>query len=343
MLKEPLNRLGGTNLYLSRLGFGAAPIGGFRGKIQESEVSKILQAALDNNVTYFDTSPYYGYGRSELRIGNFLRELPRESYVLSTKIGRWLEPLNLNSSPPDLRQGGLPFQPQFDYSAEGTFKSLEQSMMRLGISKIDILYIHDVDVFTHGSEEAADQRYEEVLRGCYPALEKLRSQGVIKAVGVGLNENERSLRFLRDTDIDCILLAGRYTLLEQESLSLLLPECIRKNVSIVLGGPFNSGVLATGLNDNAKYDYGKVPDHIARRVLALQSACKRFEVSLIAAALQFPLAHPTVISVIPGAMSKNEQMVNIEAMSEKIPPEFWLELKKQELIREDSPVPVQYC
>ena len=343
MLKEPLNRLGGTNLYLSRLGFGAAPIGGFRGKIQESEVNEILQAALDNNVTYFDTSPYYGYGRSELRIGNFLRELPRESYVLSTKIGRWLEPLNLNSSPHDLRQGGLPFQPQFDYSAEGTIKSLDQSMMRLGISEIDILYIHDVDVFTHGSKLAADKRYEEVLRGCYPALEKLRSQGVIKAIGVGLNEIENSLKFLRDTEIDCILLAGRYTLLEQEALNLLLPECLQKNVSIILGGPFNSGVLATGLNDNAKYDYGKVPDHIARRVLVLQSVCQQFEVSLIAAALQFPLAHPIVISVIPGAMSKNEQMVNIAAMSEKIPPEFWLELKKQGLIREDSPVPVQYC
>ena len=339
MLRESRNRVGGTDLFLSRLGFGAAPLGGFRGKIQEPEVNAILQAALDNDVIYFDTSPYYGYGRSELRIGNFLRDLPRESYVLSTKIGRWLEPLDLNSSPHDLRQGGLPFQPQFDYSAEGTFKSLDQSMMRLGISEIDILYIHDVDVFTHGSAEAADQRYEEVLRGCYPALEKLRSQGVIKALGVGLNENERSLKFLRDTDIDCILLAGRYTLLEQEALNFLLPECIRKNVSIILGGPFNSGVLATGLSENAKYDYGKVPDHIARRVLALQSVCQRFEVSLIAAALQFPLAHPTVVSVIPGAMNKNEQMANIAAINEKIPPELWLELKTQGLIREDAPVP----
>jgi D-threo-aldose 1-dehydrogenase len=336
---ESNNRVGATDLFLPRLGFGAAPLGGFRGKIQESEVNEILQAAFDHNVTYFDTSPYYGYGRSELRIGNFLRELPRRSYVLSTKIGRWLEPLNFNSSATDLRQGGLPFQPQFDYSAEGTFKSLEQSMMRLGISEIDILYIHDVDVFTHGSEKAADQRYEEVLRGCYPALEKLRSQGIIKAVGIGLNENERSLRFLRDTDIDCILLAGRYTLLEQESLSSLLPECIRKNVSIIIGGPFNSGVLATGLSKNAKYDYGEIPKHIALRVLALQAVCQRFEVSLIAAALQFPLAHPTVVSVIPGAMNKNEQMVNILAMKEKIPKEFWQELKTQRLIREDAPVP----
>lgn len=331
--------LGKSTLSVSQLGFGAAPLGGFRGIIPEQEVTATLKAAFDNGVNYFDTSPFYGYGRSELRVGQFLREKPRDSYVLSTKVGRWLKPLDKHNPPRNLRPGGLPFQPQFDYSEEGTLRSIEQSMMRLGIPEIDILYIHDVDVFTHGSAEAADQRYREVMEGCYPALERLRSEGIVKAIGVGINENERSIRFAKDTDIDCILLAGRHTLLEQEALDELLPECERKSISIVLGGPFNSGVLATGLGDHAKYDYGQVPDHIAERVLALQAVCQQFEVNLIAAALQFPLAHPAVASVIPGAMNLKEQTVNMQALQEPIPSDFWQALKTEGLIREDAPVP----
>lgn len=333
------HNIGHADVQITQLGFGAAPLGGFRGEITEDGVVELMQMAVDAGLNYFDTSPYYGYGQSELRIGHFLRQLPRNSYVLSTKVGRWMEPLNKQSPPASLRPGGLPFQPQFDYSASGTRKSLEQSMMRLGIPDIDILYIHDVDVYTHGSVEAADQRYREVMEGCYPELEKLRSEGVIKAIGVGMNETERSLRFAQDTDIDCILLAGRYTLLEQEPLDALLPLCEKKGISIVLGGPYNSGVLATGLGDDAKYDYGRVPDHIAKRVLELQAVSKDHAVNLIAAALQFPLAHPSVISVIPGAMSPSEQKANIAAMNEPIPPAFWDDLKAQGLVRADAPVP----
>jgi len=331
--------IGSTQLQVTQMGFGAAPFGGFRGLIPESEVSSTLQLARDGGLNYFDTSPYYGYGRSELRIGQFLRDLPRDSYVLSTKVGRWMEPLNTKAPPADLRPGGLPFQPRYDYSAAGTQKSLEQSMMRLGIPEIDILYIHDVDVFTHGSAEVADQRYREVMEGCYPELERMRSAGVIKAIGIGINETERALRFARDTDIDCILLAGRYTLLEQEPLDELLPTCVDKNISVVLGGPYNSGVLATGLGDNAKYDYGSVPDAIATRVVALQEACSRHQVNLIAAALQFPLAHQSVISVIPGAMNTAEQKANLAAMNETIPAAFWQDLKDNNLLRPDAPVP----
>ncbi len=331
--------IGKTGVQLTQLGFGAAPLGGFRGHITEDDVTELLQMAIDGGLNYFDTSPYYGYGRSELRVGHFLRELPRDSYVLSTKVGRWMEPLDKQSPPADLRPGGLPFQPKFDYSAAGTRKSLEQSMMRLGIPEIDILYIHDVDVYTHGSVEAADRRYREVMEGCYPELEKLRAEGVIKAIGIGMNETERSLRFAEDTDIDCILLAGRYTLLEQEPLDALLPLCEKRDISIILGGPYNSGVLATGLGDDAKYDYGQVPDHIAKRVLALQAVCKAHAVNLIAAALQFPLAHPSVISVIPGAMNPAEQKANMAAMDEALPAAFWADLKTQGLVRADAPVP----
>ena len=332
-------RLGTTSLRVSKLGFGAAPLGGFRGKILESDVEATLVMAYGGGINLFDTSPFYGYGRSEHRIGHFLRELPRKSFVLSTKVGRWLKPLDQKSPPLNLRQGGLRFQPCFDYSADGTMRSLEQSIMRLGIPEIDIIYIHDVDVFTHGTAEAADGRYKEAMEGCYPALEKLRSEGVIKAIGVGLNETERSLRFVRDTDIDCILLAGRYTLLEQEPLDELLPACMKHDISIVLGGPYNSGVLATGLTDDAKYDYGDVPNRIGVKVKQLQLACQRHSVDLIAAALQFPLAHPTVVSVIPGAMNTAEQQANMSAMRDEISADFWQDLKDSNLIREDAPVP----
>jgi len=333
------NSLGKTAVQVSNLGFGSAPLGGFRGVVQEREVTDIMQAALQAGVNHFDTSPYYGYGRSELRIGQFLRDLPRQDYVLSTKVGRWMEPLDQSHPPADWRSGGLPFQPQFDYSASGTTRSLEQSMMRLGIAEIDIVYIHDVDVFTHGTSEAADQRYRQVMEGCYPELERLRAANVIKAIGVGMNETERSLRFAQDTDIDCILLAGRYTLLEQGALADLLPLCAQKRVSIVLGGPYNSGVLATGAVDGAKYDYGDVPESVEARVVALQNVCKRHDVSLIAAALQFPLAHRSVISVIPGAMSLREQKANIAAMHETIPAEFWNDLVSSGLLPVDAPLP----
>ncbi len=220
-------------------------------------------------------------------------------------------------------------------------RSFEQSMMRLGIPEIDILLIHDVDLFTHGTAEVADKRFGEVIEGCYPALEKLRSEGVVKAIGVGLNETERSLRFVRETDIDCILLAGRYTLLEQEPLNELLPTCMDRKISIVIGGPFNSGVLATGLTENAKFDYGNVPVHISNQVRRLQLVCQRHSVDLIAAALQFPLAHPIVASIIPGAMSEAEQRANMSAIEDKIPTDFWQDLKENRLIREDAPVPAE--
>jgi D-threo-aldose 1-dehydrogenase len=332
-------KVGQTNIEVSQIGFGAAPLGGFRGKIPEQEVTVTLQFALDAGVNLFDTSPYYGYGRSELRVGHFLRDLPRDQYVLSTKVGRWLEPLDTKNPPADLRSGGLPFQPRFDYSASGTHRSLEQSMMRLGIPEIDIVYIHDVDIFTHIHSDVVEQHYKEVMEGCYPELEKLRASGVIKAIGVGINNTEMALRFAQDTDIDCILLAGRYTLLEQEPLDTLLPYCVDQEIGIVLGGPYNSGVLATGLGDNAKYDYGAVPEHIATKVTALQNVCKRHGVDLISAALQFPLAHKAVVSVIPGTMSLAEQQANIAAINKPIPTDFWKDLKVEDLLRADAPVP----
>ncbi|MGI9423520.1 MAG: aldo/keto reductase, partial [Hyphomicrobiaceae bacterium] len=225
------------------MGFGGAPLGGFRGKISEQQASRTIRAALDGGQRYFDTAPFYGYGRSELRLGHVLRDLPRGSFVLSTKVGRVLEPYDRTNPPEGMRVGGLAFAARFDYSAAGAERSMEQSMMRLGIPEIDIVYIHDVDVFTHGSRDVAEHRFEEAMAGCYPYLQALRKDGMVKAIGVGLNETEMSLRFARQTDIDCILLAGRYTLLDQSALAGLLPHCEKKDIAVVLGGPFNSGVL----------------------------------------------------------------------------------------------------
>ena len=339
MIASELAPIGRTSLKVTRLGFGTAPLGGFRGAIPDEEAAATLAAAWTDGVRYFDTAPYYGYGRSELRLGGMLRDKPRDEFVLSTKVGRWMEPLGNSELPGDLKRGGLPFMPRFDYSAAGTTRTLEQSMMRLGLSRIDIVYIHDVDVFTHGTAEAADLRYREAMEGCYPELERLRDDGVIGAIGVGLNETERSLRFAKEADIDCILLAGRYTLLEQEPLDELLPVCIEKSINVVLGGPYNSGVLATGTGVGASFDYGAVPPAVEKRVGRLQKAAAAHGISLISAALQFPLAHPAVASVVPGAMSRIEQEANAAALDETIPVAFWDALREQGLLRADAPTP----
>ncbi|MCP4379827.1 MAG: aldo/keto reductase [Hyphomicrobiales bacterium] len=331
--------IGQTGLKISQMGFGGAPLGGFRGAIDETLALATVRAAVDAGLNYFDTSPLYGYGRSELRLGQVLRLLPRDRFVLSTKVGRWLKPLDEAKVPADHRPGGLPFQAEFDYSAAGAERSLDQSMMRLGIPRIDIAFIHDVDVFTHGAPEEADRRYREAVEGCYRYLEQLRRDGVIGAIGVGLNETERSLRFARDTDIDCILLAGDYTLLSQKALDELLPLCMEKNISLVIGSPYNSGILVTGPEGEPKYNYKPAPPEIIDKVRRMQAVCRRHRVSLSAAALQFPLAHKAVASVIPGAVSPTEVLDNFARMAEVISDDFWRELVCEGLLPEAAPVP----
>lgn len=334
-----LRPLGRTGLRVTGMGFGGAPIGGFRGAVSEDDSRASIRAALDHGLTLYDTSPFYGYGRSELRVGQALRDLPRDSFVLSTKVGRVMEPYPPSGPPEGLRPGGLPFAPRFDYSARGAERSIEQSMMRLGIPEFDILYIHDVDVFTHKSQAEADRRYDEAVSGCLPYLLELRRRGVIKAVGVGLNEVAMSLRFARETDIDCILLAGRYTLLDQEAVDELFPVCLEKGIGVVLGAPFSSGVLATGLTEAARYNYGAVPAEIADRVRRLETISARHGVGLKAAALQFPLGHPAIASVIPGAVSAREVEDNVASMAETIPAAFWDELVADGLLRSDASLP----
>jgi D-threo-aldose 1-dehydrogenase len=233
--------------------------------------------------------------------------------------------------------GGLNFEPRYDYSYDGAMRSLEHSLHRLGMNKVDVLLIHDVDVWTHG--QAYGDRLKEALSGSYPALEKLRAAGVIGAIGTGVNEIEPSLRFAQDTDIDCILLAGRYTLLEHAPLDELLPLCTRTNIGIMLGGPYNSGILATGAIAGATYNYKPATPDAMARVARIEAVCKRHGIAIAAAAMQFPLGHKQVSSTIPGAAKPEEVDRNLALMTTPIPADLWTELKHEGLMPEAAPVP----
>jgi D-threo-aldose 1-dehydrogenase len=334
-------RLGTTALKVSALGFGAAPIGGFRATITEAEAQALLEAAWQGGVRFFDTSPFYGYGRSELRLGHFLRQRAREEFIISTKIGRVMHAQQpQEQAPADLRSNGLPgFIPAFDYSYDGVMRSLEQSCLRLGISRLDILLVHDIDFWTIQDRALLDQRFRTLMDSGYRALDELRSAGVIGAIGCGLNEADMCLRFAKAGDFDCMLLAGRYTLLEQGALDEFMPYAKAHDISVIIGGPYNSGILAGDVPDHATHDYKAAPRHLIEKARRIAAVCQRHQVPLAAAALQFPLAHPAVASVIPGALSAEEVRQNIGYLHHKIPATLWQELKAEGLLAEAVPVP----
>ncbi len=334
-----LRQLGETAVETSALGLGGAPIGGFRFALSDEQGAETVRAGYDAGLRYFDTSPYYGYGRSELLYGYALRSQPRDSFVLSTKVGRWMTPLREGEAVDGWRSGGLPFKATFDYSRDGTLRSLEQSLLRLGMARIDVALIHDVDVWTHGSQAEADRRFKETMAGCYPALVELRRAGVIGAIGVGLNETAMGARFAREADIDCVMLAHRYTLLEQGALDELLPLCEKKGMSILLAAPLNTGILAIGAREGATYDYKPAPPAILDKVRRIEAVCRRHNVELAAAALQFPLAHPRLASIVAGATKPSEVRENMARMSSAIPRDLWQELKHEGLLAEAAPVP----
>jgi D-threo-aldose 1-dehydrogenase len=339
MLKR--NKIGTTNLEVTELGLGGAPMGGFRATISDAEAMTLTDAAYEGGVRYFDTSPFYGYGRSELRIGAALREKPRHEYVLSTKVGRVMRAMRPGEKPPaDFRENGLPgFAPAFDYTYDGVMRSLEHSHLRLGLARIDIALIHDVDFWTIKDRAVLEERFKRVMDSGFKALDELRKAGVIGAIGVGINEADTSLRFIQAGNFDCMLLAGRYTLLEQGGLQAFLPECVRRNVSVILGGPYNSGILTGGVKPGATHDYVAAPTHLIEKAQKIEAACQRHGVELGAAALQFPLFHPAVCSVIPGALSAPEVKQNIGRLSAKIPVELWSELKRERLLDPSAPTP----
>lgn len=332
-----LRPVGRTSLTVSRLGFGGAPLGDLYGLLDDRLAIEAVSAAAAHGVTLFDTSPLYGHGLSEHRLGTGLRRA-EGPVVVSTKVGRVMSPARAAEWNREGYTGGLPFAATVDYSYDGAMRSFEQSLLRLGRDRIDILLIHDVDVWTHGAD-MIEQRYSEAMNGAYKALAELRAQGVVTAIGVGVNEAEMCARFARDGDFDCMMLAGRYSLLEQQVLDDFLPLALEKRISILLGGVFNSGILATGAIPGAKYNYRAAPPEIMERVQRIETVCVAHRVPLAAAAMQFPLAHPAIASVVLGAVTPDEVKRNVAGLARRIPAAFWAELVATGLVRADAPLP----
>jgi D-threo-aldose 1-dehydrogenase len=329
----------GRDIKFSELGFGSAPLGNMHRVLTDDDCNTTIHSALESGVTYFDTAPQYGHGLSETRIGAVLREQPRDSFLLSTKIGRLLIPCAADEVDSGIFIDVPNVKIEFDYSYEGVLQSIEESQQRLGMDSIDIVYIHDVDIFTHGSVDASEIRIQEVMAGGYRALEELRNAGTIKAIGAGVNNWETCQRLTELGQFDCFLLAGRYTLLEQEALDTFLPICESEGIGIILGGPYNSGILATGSIRGAKYNYEDASPDILNRVSAIEKLCRSHNIPLAVAALQFPLCHPSVVSVIPGGQNSDEVRSNRAMMDVQIPPSLWSDLKSEGLLHPDAPCP----
>ena len=322
---------------LDRVGFGGAPLGNLFTPIPEPDAIRAVTAAYEAGIRYFDTAPLYGRGRSEHRIGAALRSRPRDSFRISTKVGRLLHPTT-GRPKEDAAYTDVPaFEVEYDYSEDGALRSLEASLERLGMDRVDTLFIHDIDRWTHADAQPA--RFQEAMNGAYRALRRLRAQGVVSTIGVGVNEWEVCQQAAEAADFDGFLLAGRYTLLEQEALTSFLPLCERRGLFVVIGGPFNSGILATGAVEGATYNYRPAPPEIRARVARIEAVCRRHAVPLAAAALQFPLAHPAVRSVIPGARSAEEVQTNLSLLRVPVPLALWTDLREAGLLRADAPTP----
>ena len=320
--------LGRTGIALTELGFGAGPLGGFYGPVTPEEAIGAVRAAWDLGVRYFDVAPLYGHGRAEVLLGHVLRELPRDEFVLSTKVGRWLRPHGQDQDPATLRPGGLPFHPVLDYSRDGVLRSLEHSMLRLGVPRVDIVMIHDVDVHSQGSEEAAERAFAAAIGGAYPALVELKRAGAIRAIGIGLNQVHWALRWLDETDLDCVMIAGRWTLLNREAGDELFPECERRGVGVLAAGAFNGGLIARGVATGAHYNYRPAPPAVLERLAALERAAGATGADLRAAAIQFVLRHPAVNALVAGAMRASEVRENVAALRTPVPEAFWREVAR---------------
>jgi D-threo-aldose 1-dehydrogenase len=325
--KRPLPK---RPLRLTELSLGCAQLGNLYSAITDDQARATVDAAWDLGIRYFDTAPHYGLGLSERRLGEALSDRPRGEYLLSTKAGRLLEPMN---PPGDLDDGGFDVPAThrriWDFSRDGILRSLEASLERLGVDFVDIVLLHD-----------PDEHRREVLDTAYPALEELRSQGVVSAIGAGMNQTEMLADFSRHTDMDIFMLAGRYTLLEQSALDDLLPRCQERGIGVVAAGVFNSGLLARSTpTTDSRYNYGDAPEGLVARAGRLAEVCATQGTSLPAVALSFPLAHPSVVSVCVGARSPEQIKRNIDLYHEGVPVGVWAALKEADLLRADAPVP----
>jgi D-threo-aldose 1-dehydrogenase len=323
---------------VTALGFGSAPLGDIYEKLDDATAIATVEKAAELGVTLFDTAPLYGQGIAEHRIGTALRRQPPDSFVLSTKVGRVCVPAPGGRKASTRFVGGLSFDIVHDYTYDATMRSFEHSLYRLGLPRVDVLLIHDADAWSHGPEEGP-KRYREAMEGAYRALEKLRSERVIKGFGIGLNDPVYAARYLTDGDFDCMLMAGRYSLLEQPALAEVLPIAERKNVGVMLGGVLNSGILATGPVQGARYNYTPAPPEILERVTRIERVCRSHGVTLPAAAMHFPLGHPAVSSIVLGAVKPEEVAHNVTALSNALPSSLWSDLKTEGLIEPSAPVP----
>jgi D-threo-aldose 1-dehydrogenase len=338
---EPFDaiRVGTTDVEITRLGFGSASIGGLFRPVDDDAAARTVDRAWDLGIRYFDVAPLYGYGTGERRLGSALKGRPRDSYVLSTKVGRLVRPTGVIPVGADIDRQALEGREDayyadtdgrrivFDYSADGIARSLEESLERLGTDRIDLVFIHD-----------PDDHWKAAIDDAYPALHRLREQGVIRAIGVGMNRSAMLARFAREAQLDAFLVAGRYTLLDQEALAELLPLCVERWISVLIGGVMNSGILADP-RPGAHFDYGPVSPQVLDRARSLATACERHGVPLRAAAIQFPLAHPAVAGLIAGVRSTEHLDEYPTFMRQPIPVALWDELRAEGLIAADAPVP----
>lgn len=328
---DPLERktLGSTGLQVTRIGLGCASVGGLYGDIPDEQAYAVVQQALDLGINLFDTAPLYGAGKSEIRIGEVLKGIDRDSFVLCSKVGRVLEPIDATHD----RSGDIfgdppPLKAVFDFSYDGVMRSFDESLQRLQLDRIDVLHIHD-----------PDDHYAAALDGAYRAIAKLREQGAIRGVSAGMNQWEMLADFARAADFDCFLLAGRYSLLEQDSLDELLPLCAEKNIGILAGGTYNSGILAKGSQPGATYNYGDAPPEIIARAQQLEQVSLRHGVDIKAAASQFVLAHPVITAVVPGTRRPERVKENFDLLKVAIPAAYWAELRAERLLHPEAPVP----
>ncbi|MBK9605756.1 MAG: aldo/keto reductase [Betaproteobacteria bacterium] len=324
---DPAARRRAGALRVSQLGVGCLTFGAADGEAARQAARATVCALHSAGISYFDVAPMYGLGLAERRLGEFLQGIDRQSLVLSTKVGRLLE-----RSPDGAVTGA-----RFDYSYSGALQSLEESLRRLQVDSVDLVLIHDVSPRWHG--DALERRYAEAMEGTYRALAELRSSGAVKAVGVGVNDWAILERFARDGDFDCFMLAGRYTLLDHSASQSFLPMCLDRDIAVLLAAPFNSGLLALGARAGATYAHAPPSEEILARTARIEAVCKRHGVAIAAAALQFPLAHPAIASVVTGMATPEEVEANLGHCATVLPGAFWQELKDARLISPQAPVP----
>ena len=340
MTKLEQRKLGRTEALVTPIGIGCAPLGDLFVALSEERAQQTLQAAWDSGVRYFDTAPFYGIGKSEHRVGTFLRQQPRDAFTVSTKVGRILRrPHNINKMEEGMWAGGLPFEFDYDYSYDGIMRSYEDSLQRLSLNSIDILLVHDLDIYFHQSEAKFRAYMDQLVSSGWRALDELKGSGQVKAIGSGINTVDTIPRYLEVLDLDTFVMAGAYNLLEQNMLDRELPMCAERGIQVIIGAVFASGILATGAIEGAKFMYEPASEDILEKTRRIEAVCRRHGTPLTAAALQFLLAHPCVATLIPGALEPAHIESNVEASQLSIPDALWAELKDEGLLREDAPTP----